>query len=471
MTSTKPTGLKEGIELYEHQKFYVTKILKDIETTNKINYFISLPQGAGKTLLSLAILSELINKGRVEYALILTPRRVLVDQWIEEANKFFYGLKIMKDPKLSKQNIGKTRTLLKHSQAHAIAMTIQSFKNYMKKGYFRERDFDLVIIDEASDSTLAKDFLEKYRMSYYLEGLEKWKNLKLLVFPKDVDESKLENMIKKFNEKLSELIREEPESIEKLQYEIKDPIIIDDPLVNYFTEVLDNEYRTIRRKVLNLLKKLNIKGYQENLETLLRYKTMQKLKKIYGLDEETITIIQVLITKYILIKHLLKWFLYSNREELKRTLLASQFQVKEWLNQKDKKLEKLKEVVKNLLYEGKKIYIYSEYISTAEMIFFYLKENLNLKDDEIELITGRVEDQYIRLDRFKKKGKILISTPVFDKGTDIPEVNSAIIFTPSRNIERLHQIKGRIRGGEIITLAYKGYEEEIIKQIVQLLRD
>jgi len=134
-------------------------------------------------------------------------------------------------------------------------------------------------------------------------------------------------------------------------------------------------------------------------------------------------------------------------------------------------LEKLKEIVENLLNEGKKIYIYSEYISTAEMIFSYLKENLNLKDEEIELITGNVEDQYIRLDNFKKKGKILISTPVFDKGTDIPEVNSAIIFTLPRNIERLHQIKGRIRGGEIITLAYKGYEEEIIKQIVQLLRD
>ena len=471
MTSAKPTGLKKGIELYEHQKFYVKKILKNIETTNKINYFISLPQGAGKTLLSLAILSKLINKGKVEYALILTPRRVLVDQWIEEANKFFYGLKIMKDPKLSKQNIGKTRTLLKHSQADAIAMTIQSFKNYMKKGYFRERDFDLVIIDEASDSTLAKDFLEKYRMSYYLEGLENWKNLKLLVFPKDVDENKLENMIKKFNEKFSELIREEPESIDKLQYEIKEPIVIDDPLVNYFTEVLNNEYKTIRRKVLNLLKKLDIKGYQENLETLLRHKTMQKLRKIYGLDKETTTFIQVLITKYILIKHLLKWFLYANREELNRTLLASQFQVKGWLTYNDKKLEKLKEIVENLLNEGKKIYIYSEYISTAEMIFSYLKENLNLKDEEIELITGNVEDQYIKLDNFKKKGKILISTPVFDKGADIPEVNSAIIFTLPRNIERLHQIKGRIRGGEIITLAYKGYEENIIRQLVQLLRD
>jgi len=476
MDRQRKIGLKKEIKLYEHQKFYVKKILKDIETTNKINYFISLPQGAGKTLIALFILSELLNKKKVERALVLLPSRNLVDQWVEEAQKMFFGLKLLDVNKIRKNkkgNIEKKDLMvnLKHSNAVGIAMTIHSFRNFMKKGYFGERDFDLVIIDEASDSTLAKDFLEKYRMSYYLKGLEKWKNLKLLVFPKDVDEDKLKTMIKKFNENLSEIIREEPENIEKLQYEIKDPIIIDDPLVNYFTEVLNNEYKTIKRKVLNLLKKLNIKGYQENLETLLRPKTMQRLKRIYRLDEETITIIQVLIIKYILIKHLLKWFLYSSRKELKKTLLASQFQVKEWLDHKDKKLEKLKEVVKNLLDEKKKIYIYSEYVSTAEMIFSYLKEDLNLKDDEIGLITGRVEDQYTRLDRFKKKGKILISTPVFDKGTDIPEVNSAIIFTPSRNIERLHQIKGRIRGGEIITLAYKGYEEEIIKYIVQLLRD
>jgi len=465
------SGLKKGIELYKHQKSYVKKILSDLEKTNKINYFISLPQGAGKTLISLAVFSELLNKDRVDYALILVPRKVLVDQWVEEAQKMFWGLKILKDPKLSKQNIGKTRTLLKHSKANAIAMTIQSFRNHMKKGYFLERDFDLIILDEASDSALAKDFLDKYRMSYYLKGLEKWNNIKLLVFPKNVDEGKLGNMIKRFNEKISELIREEPESIEKLEYEIKDPIVINDSLVNKFTEILDNEYRTIRRKVLNLLKKLGVKGYQENLETLLKHSTMRRVKKIYGITEENINFIQSMITKYIIIKHLRKWFLYSNREELKRTLLASQFEVKEWLKHEDKKLKKLKKVIEDLLNENKKIYIYSEYISTAEMIFNYLLKNLKLKRGDIELITGKLEDQYLRLDNFKKRGKILISTPVFDKGTDIPEVNSAIIFTPPRNMEKLHQVKGRIRGGEIIMLAYKGYEEEIIKQTIELLRD
>jgi len=464
------SGLKSGIALFEHQKNYVDKILSDLEKTNKINFFISLPQGAGKTTLALAILSELLNRGKVNHALILTPRRVLVDQWVEEAQKMFFGLKILKGSKLSKQNIGKTKTTFKHSKAKTMAMTIQSFRNHMKKGYFQEKDFDFVILDEASDSALAKDFLEKYRMSYYLEGLEKWNNIKLLVFPKDVDEVKLENMIKKFNEKLSELIREEPESLKQLEYVIRDSILIDDPVVNKIAEILDNEYKTIRRNVLNILKKLGIKGFQENLETLLKYSTMMRVKKTYGIDEENVNFIRNMIIKYIIIKHLRKWFLYSNREDLKRTLLASQFQVKEWLGQEDKKLQKLKDVIKELIGQDKKVYIFSEYISTAEMIFNYLLNNLKLKNEDIELITGRIEDQYTRLDNYRKNGKVLISTPVFDKGTDIPEVDSAIIFTPPRNMEKIHQIKGRIRGGEIIFLAYMGYEEEIIKQIIESLR-
>ena len=462
--------LKDDLELYEHQKYYIKKILRSIKNTQKYNYFISLPQGAGKTLLSLAIFAELLNENLTKRALILAPRKILVDQWVEEAQKRFMGLNILKDPKISKQSVGKTRTIIKRAKVSAIAMTIHSFKNYIKKGYFREDDFDLVIIDEASDSALAKDFLDKYRMSFYLNGLEKWKVWKLLVFPKDVDEEKLRNMIDKFNRFRSELIREDPDSIKKLVYNIKDPILINDPLVNKFTLVLDTEYRTLRGNVLKLLKKLGIKGYTENLETLLKYSTKKRVQNLYNVSENDINTIQTIITKYILIKHLRKWILYSNRKDVRRTLFASQFEIKQWLSYEDKKLLRLSEVIQNLLEQDKKIYIYSEYIATAELIHDYLLKKLNLKNEDIENITGRVDDQYLRLENFKNKGKILVSTPVFDKGTDIPEVDSVIIFTPPRNIEKIHQIKGRIRGGDVIMLAYRGYEEEIINQTIDILR-
>lgn len=95
---------------------------------------------------------------------------------------------------------------------------------------------------------------------------------------------------------------------------------------------------------------------------------------------------------------------------------------------------------------------------------------MQLKPRDIVLITGLDEDQYIKLDSFKRAGRILVTTPVFDKGTDIPQADAIIVYTPPLRIERLLQVIGRIRGGEIVLLAYEGYEEEIINQVADRLR-
>jgi len=87
------------------------------------------------------------------------------------------------------------------------------------------------------------------------------------------------------------------------------------------------------------------------------------------------------------------------------------------------------------------------------------------------VITGADTDQYLKLDSYKKVGRILVSTPVFDKGTDIPEANVMIVYTPPFSVEKLFQVTGRIRGGEIIFLAYKGYEEELSEAIADSLRE
>jgi ERCC4-related helicase len=238
--SNNKSGLQKGKELYEHQKHYINKILKDRERTNKRNFFISLPQGAGKIIIGLTILSELYNEGKVNNVLILLPRRVLVDQWVEKVQDMFYGFTLKKNPTLSKEKIAKIRGWMKHSNAVGIAMCAHSFKNYLKKGYFSERDFDLVIVDEAADIVVARDFIEGFRMSAYLSGLEKWRTLKIFLMPYQVKEKKLKEILHKFNDKISELIQEEVKDIEQVKYTIREPIVIDDPLINDFTEVLEN---------------------------------------------------------------------------------------------------------------------------------------------------------------------------------------------------------------------------------------
>ncbi|MFQ6121238.1 MAG: helicase-related protein, partial [Methanosarcinales archaeon] len=402
--------------------------------------------------------------------LILLPRKVLVDQWIESAQEKFYGLGIMKNPTLSKMSIAEIRVSLKYSGAKGIAMTAHSFKNKVKKQYFSEKDFDLVIVDEAADLVVARDFIEGFRMSAYLTGLEEWKNLKIFLLPYQVKEKKIKDMVHKFNERLSVLIREYT-STEQLKYIIPDPIIIEDTLVNTFVGVLEEEYNKIKTNALKLLKRYGIKGYNENLETLLNPKVINRLKEIYKVKEEIIQQIQTHISKYILVQHIKKWFLYSNREELSRSILASQIEVERWLMQADKKLLKLAEVVKSLISQNKKIYLFSQYVATAELIQAYLKSRLELKKSEIILVTGKDQEvQYLKLENFKNKGKVLISTPVFDKGTDIPEVDVIIVYTPPLNKDSLFQVVGRIRGGEVIFLAYNGYEEEIINELVYSLR-
>ena len=465
--SPKKCGPKEILKLRDYQKDLTQEILDKLEE-GKRNVFLSLPQGTGKTIIALSAMCELINKHDIESVLVLLPRRVLVDQWVDRAQELFYGLGLMKNPTLSKMSIERIRGWLKHSGATGIAMTCHSFRNYIRKGYFCEEDFDLIIVDEAADLVVARDFIEGFRMSAYLTGLEKWEKPKILILPYHVSEKKIKRMIRKFG-RHSYLIRRYIR-VSQFLCTVNDPVIIKDPYINTFVTALEERYRKIRKNVNRILSKHGIEGYRENLETLLNPRTLERLKKIYRIDDETLQQIQTMIAKYILIQHVKKWFLYSNREELSRSILAAQKDVEEWLKYEDRKLLALENIVRSYLKQDYKIYIFSQYITTAQLIADFLQKKLQLKPRDIVLITGLDEDQYIKLDSFKRAGRILVTTPVFDKGTDIPQADAIIVYTPPLRIERLLQVIGRIRGGEIVLLAYEGYEEEIINQVADRLR-
>ena len=463
-------GLREGFSLREYQTPVVEETLKEFEEKAKESVFISLPQGTGKTVITLAVLSKLVNDDKVKKVLILIPRRVLVNQWVDKAQEMFYGLGLIKNPTLSKESIEEIRGWLKHSGAVGIAMTMQSFKNIIKKEYFTEKDFHMVIVDEAADLVISRDFIEGFRMSKYLKGLEKWEIPKLFILPYHVREKKIIALIKKFGNN-SALIRKMVLE-DQLICTVRDPIVIDDPLINIFVEKLEDDYKKTKTNVHRILNKYGIEGYRENIETLLNPETLDRLKKAYGLGEETCQQIQILITKYILVQHIKKWFLYSSRSELSRSILSAQKDVNNWLSYEDKKLNKLVEEVKTRLNQGQKLYIFSQYIATAELITGHLTEKLSLKPRDITIITGADEAdvQFEKLSSFKKVGKILVTTPVFDKGTDIPQADAIIVYTPPFSTEKLFQVIGRIRGGEVIFLTYKGIEEESTNQIADTLR-
>jgi len=221
-----------------------------------------------------------------------------------------------------------------------------------------------------------------------------------------------------------------------------------------------------------ILNKYHIEGYKENLETLLSHRVIKRLRGRYAVDDNAVQQIQTMISKYILTRHIKKWFLYSNRSDISRSIIASQVDVEEWLKHEDKKLLKLVETVQSLIKQNKKVYIFSQYVATAELIHYTLQSKLGMGQKDVTIVTGEdQEEQYLKLDQFKKEGQVLISTPVFDKGTDIPEADAIIVYTPPLSKDSLFQVVGRIRGGEVVFLAYQGYEEEIINAISESLRE
>jgi len=301
------------------------------------------------------------------------------------------------------------------------------------------------------------------------------------LFPFNVKEQKLVQMVRKFG-KHTVLIREnlKEEGLSELSYNISDPIIIDDDLVDNFAQVLDDHYRRTRVNVNRLLKKYGIEGYKENLETLLNPSVIDRLRKIYHVTPDETEQLQTLISKYILMRHLEKWFLYSNREELMRSILAAQKDVNKWLSYEDKKLERLTQTVEQYLtrpsvkHQGResKIFIYTHYVATAELIGEYLTAKLSLKTRDLAVVTGKDDDeeQYNKLESFKRAGRILVATPIFKAGTDIPEADIAIVYTPPFSVEKLQQAIGRIRGGEVVFLVYKGCEQALVSQLVDELK-
>jgi len=279
-------GLRDGFSLREYQEPIINETLKEFEEKANQNVFISLPQGTGKTIIALATLSKLVNDGKVKKVLVLIPRRVLVNQWVDKAQEMFYGLGLLKNPTLSKESVEKIRGWLKYSGAVGIAMTMQSFKNIVKKEYFTEKDFDMVVVDEAADLVISRDFIEGFRMSKYLKGLEKWQIPKLFLLPYHVREKKIEGLIKKFGRN-SALIRR---MIQEAQFAatVRDPIIIEDPPINIFVETLLKKYKKLKTEVHRVLDQYGIEGYRENLETFLNPRNLDRIKRGYCLDDHPI---------------------------------------------------------------------------------------------------------------------------------------------------------------------------------------
>ncbi len=100
------------------------------------------------------------------------------------------------------------------------------------------------------------------------------------------------------------------------------------------------------------------------------------------------------------------------------------------LNQKDEKLEKVKEVLKiHVLNRNEKVIVITSFLATAEYIYNSLKKDPEFSS-KVYLVTGNVspEDRRSRLQLFLENGSVLVGTDILGESLNLQEANVLINY-------------------------------------------
>ncbi len=125
--------------------------------------------------------------------------------------------------------------------------------------------------------------------------------------------------------------------------------------------------------------------------------------------------------------------------------------------------EKLINSIKREVNLGNKVYIIYPLIEESEKLELrsateeYEKWVRLLDGMEVLLLHGRMGDEEKRevMERFKKKGDVLVSTTVIEVGIDVPEATLMIVESAHRfGLSQLHQLRGRVGRSERESYCY-----------------
>jgi len=150
--------LDDKIEKREYQE-------KIAESASKANTLCVLPTALGKTIISLLVVTKVLDKDMNKRILFLAPTRPLVDQHKNTYEKFLkLGLNLV--PITGKIKPEERKKL--YRTADIIFSTPQCIKNDLKNNFFNFTDFSLLIVDEVQHcignyayTFVAKKFIEQ----------------------------------------------------------------------------------------------------------------------------------------------------------------------------------------------------------------------------------------------------------------------------------------------------------------------
>lgn len=399
------------------------KEAKKVWWENNCKGIVKVVTGAGKTVFSLSLISDLFNletyKNGGLKTIIIVPTTVLLDQWLIELNKrlniprneigIFYGKE--KEKLLNKK---------------IIIYVINSARTHLEEHFQRYyRDQDLFLIADECHRYGSKENSKIFNVPFsYTLGLsatpERYGDygFEEKIIPN------LGNVIYYYS--YSDALKDgiiPPYKISKIKVNLSN-----DEKAEYdeFTEKI--------RKINNLLtsKYPYLKGSSPD-------RFIKNLKKVYEKTGD---------------KTILNYTSLLNRRKSIIHLSKSKLIALKWLFDKEN------------LYNDK-VLIFHERIEIAEIIWNYLeKRNLNTSLYHSEM---KLEKRFESISKFKEgRSNILIACKALDEGFDVPNADTGIIVAGTSSIRQWIQRMGRIlrkSPGKEYSKIYLIFAEDVEKDI------
>ncbi|MGC8811998.1 MAG: DEAD/DEAH box helicase [Candidatus Aenigmatarchaeota archaeon] len=460
--------------------------LKIAETASKKNTLVVLPTGTGKTLISLLVGINRLEKFPDSKILVTSPTRPLNAQHKKSFEKF---------TKISSEEIvlitGKIKPEEReklYKSAKVIAATPQCIQNDLENGRLSLENFSFITFDESHRAI--KDYAYTYVAKKYMEqaknplilaltaspggSFERIEEIKKNLFIEAVEiRTELDEDMKKYVQPISKdwVYVELPEEFEKIK------VLLEEKLKENFFWLRDHNLLQTLRPTKKSLLLLQEKFSQKMMEGSRNYSFMWAVIRV----AEAIKIeyaLELLETQGI--SPLLDFFKKiesSNRRSDKQLMrdprIREAIRITHELYSKGvehPKLEKLLFIVKDLLREdsSNRIIVFANYRSTIDKINELMREN-GIKSEiligqAIKKGKGLTQQQQIEiLKRFLDCDfNVLCCSSIGEEGIDY-FADIAIFYdaVPSeiRELQRRGRV-GRKKAGRVIFLLTKGTRDE-----------
>lgn len=447
-----------------YQKEGALRLLKDLNATA----LLADEVGLGKTITAGLVLKEGVHRGFIKKALILTPPS-LVEQWIEELKeKFELDFKIIEKP--SDWDRKDNFVIASIDRVKGFDKENKRFKHFKAQSV----PWDLVLVDEAHKlkerNTVRWQFVDRLQKKRFLlltatpfqnDLLELYNLLHLLKkghlgTMKEFREKFLFRGNKRYplkpeilKQKLSELMVRRKRSETGIQYKKRIPKIV--------RIELTKQERVIYENITELIKKKYIMADGNQINGLLAIYAI--LPKITSSSKSAIETLERIAGD-------LKY--HDDTRTLARGILEDYKQLT-----KDSKIEKLVEIVKEILKRSndEKILIYTRHPTTLK----YIVEKLMPQKLRIIEFMGGLdrEEKSRRINQFKQgQADIMISTDTGAEGLNFQFCRNLINYdlpwnpmSVEQRIGRLDRI-GQQRDMFIYSFATKDTMEEYVVDLI-----